>query len=224
MARTKRSRAAFTTHRRPATGRICTGLGMTALLALGVVACGGDAERSDESEARAGTVRALIQDGPVDAGSASGASTPVRGTFVGNFIVSVFSEEGYWVDIGRGADMAIPLSNGEGGGVIEAAHEIPPGTYSRVRVTLCHSSVEVEEGSRIGERTLDAAADVHLTETGDVIVLRDVSPFTVAPGEDVQLQVDLNADRWLTEEAVGRQVASIPAFEREVAVSVQPEG
>ncbi len=171
-------------------------------------------DASAENADRSGTVEAFIRDGTV--------ADSVRGHFRGTFIVAVFSEEGgYWVDIGRRAEMETTLGNPRPVTLVESVGDVPPGTYNRIRVLVCHSSVELEPGSRVGARTVDAPASVHLTETGDVIVEREVEPFRVGPERRVELDIDLNTERWLTEEAVTSDTASIPTFEREVSVRVR---
>lgn len=220
---------------------------LSCLLGL-VVAAGCERQESADADAAArsaetsGTVHAFIQDGtaaaPGDEFAAGGTSTDegaratggstaseagaLQGRFRGNFIVALYSEEGgFWVDIGRRAEMEMNLRDPRPAALVESVGDVPPGTYNRIRVLVCHSSAEVEPGSRIGDRTVEARSSVHLTETGDVIVEREVEPFEVGPRSPIEVGIDLNSERWLTEEAVASDTASIPAFEREVTVSVR---
>lgn len=191
---------------------------LVCLLGLLPAAC----ERPEETNADAsadvaegsGTVEAFIRDEKV--------ADSVRGHFRGTFIVAIFSEEGgYWVDIGRREEMETTLGNPRPATLVESVGDVPPGTYNRIRVLVCHSSVELEPGSRVGARTVDAPASVHLTETGDVVVEREVEPFRVEPERRVELDIDLNTERWLTEEAVRSDTASVSTFEREVSVRIR---
>lgn len=222
----------------------------TAIGLLQVACEQSEIDASADDAQRSGTVRAFVQDGDTgpsgemdrvgtteeDASAESAGSTrtdempsaaatsgtdELQGRFRGSFIVAVFSEEaGYWVDIGRRASMEVDLQSPRPSELVESVGDVPPGTYNRIRVLVCHSAVDVEPGSRVGGRDVTSPASIHLTQTGDVIVEREVTPFRVGPDHEVRLDIDLNSNRWLTEDAVATDTASIPAFEREVSLSV----
>lgn len=210
-------------------GAVVLAAGATVALA----ACG-DAGSDEPREPRSGdggAVEAYVTDRGADPGasgteagtaSSQDGEPRLRGTFRGNFIVSIYSpDRGFWVDLGRRAEVDVPLGDAQGRNLLTGAG-VPAGTYTRVRVTLCHSSAEVASGSRVEDLLVEAPAHVHLTETGDMRVERETGPFHVAPDRPTRIEIDLNSEGWLTRGAVESGAASVPDFERVVHVEVGP--
>lgn len=217
-----------------ARGLVPGGTLMATLLAatLGLVqaGCHGDRPGTDETAGQAparqaeatkaqpavGTVQAYLMDGGLESEDGAGA----RGSFLGNFIVSVYNPEGIWVDLGRHAKMTVPLGSTEPSALVKGL-EVPPGTYTKVRILVCHSSAEVTAGSRVAGATVAQPSHVHLTDTGDIFIIRDVEPFEVTATRPVGLDIDLNSSGWLTQESLRSGEASIPDFENQVKVRVR---
>jgi len=194
-------------------------------LALTQTGCGGERPDAGDSSSASerGTVRTFVMDGAAAPGIAGADDQRVQGSFLGNFIVSIYSPEGVWVDLGRRAQMTLPLGNGAPNALLESL-DIPPGTYTRVRVLLCHSSADVDPGSWVAGEEVDEDSHVFLTETGDIYIIRDVEPFQVAPSRPVHLDIDLNSSGWLTRDVLERGEANIPIFEDQVKVRVRDNG
>lgn len=147
------------------------------------------------------------------------------GRFHANIIVSLYSDDGYWVDVGRHGQMEVALPSRTPAPLVESVGDIPAGSYSRVRLLICHSAADLSAGARVAGRTLDRPESIFLTETGDVVIERNVRPVSVEPGGELRVDVDLESPEWLTREAVATDTASVPLFEQKVAVSLtgQPE-
>jgi hypothetical protein len=184
----------------------------------------GQPDAGDPSSASGGgTVMAFVMDGAAAPGMAGADDQRVQGRFLGNFIVSVYSPVGVWVDLGRRAEMTVPLGNGAPSALLEGL-DIPPGTYTRVRVLLCHSSADIDPGSWVAGEEVEEDSPVFLTETGDIFIIRDVEPFQVTPSRPVHLDIDLNSSGWLTREVLEDGRANIPIFEDQVKVRVRGSG
>lgn len=194
-----------------------------AAVAVAAPACGdAGGEESGANDDEDGRVAAYVVDAPPEEPApGSGAETgPLRGEMVANYIISVYSEDGAWVDLGRRAELRVPLQDPSGASLAVATTDVPSGRYTRVRATLCHASVRLRAGSRVAGRAVEEGTDLHITETGDVIVEREVAPVRVAPGTELRLSVDLRSSRWITGAAIRDGAVSIPRLEGAVEVSV----
>lgn len=190
-----------------------------AVVAAAVAA--GSACSDAEPEARNGgpasaRVAAYVVDRPADA-----EKPALRGEMVASYVVSVRSEEGAWVDLGRRAELRTSLQDASGAVLAAETTDLPPGTYVRVRATLCHAGVRLEPGTRVAGRTLDEERSIHVTETGDVVIERPVPPVRVGPDTDLHLSLDLRSSEWVTDEAVRTGAASIPRLEESARILVR---
>lgn len=194
-----------------------------AAVAVPALACddvgGGESGANDGEPAR---VAAYVVDAPPEetASGQDAGATSLRGEMVANYVVSVHSEEGAWIDLGRRAELRVPLHDPSGASLAVATADVPSGRYTRARATLCHASVRLRAGSRIAGRAVEDGTDLHITDTGDVIVEREVSPVRVTPGTHLRLSVDLRSSRWITEAAIRDGAVSIPRLEGAVEMSV----
>ena len=174
---------------------------LTAIAALAGAACSDD----DPSDAplTTGTVTASLTDAPsasaLAAGQAAQLQSAFSGTFSGDARVEIYSEANGWVEVANEESAQVDLGGSAQtavGSNTEIRADVP---YSRVRLTITGGQAVIDAGAILGGLTLLADVTLSLGTSGDVVIEKDVTPFTVQADATSTLQIDLNSELWVTE-------------------------
>ena len=98
--------------------------------------------------------------------------------------------------------------------------EIPSGTYAFLRLVSTSGTIMLESGAEIDGETLTAPVPLALGGGELELEMRLAMPFFVAPGSDMALAIDFNAEGWVSSENV--EVGEVPATDIEAAISLTP--
>lgn len=187
---------------------------LTTLSLLGLTtACTGD----DPVEPGVGSASAAITDNAhaVDAIQASHDITPrvlMHGEYSGRLSSSAkveISADGVtWVELGSPAAVLVTLQSHVEETTVHTRASVPVGTYSRVRLTLSGAEAEIEAGAVVGGVTLTSAVAIRVGGSdGEVVIEKEVEPFTVKADTHVRVLFDLNTEEWVTSENADEQMA-----------------
>lgn len=179
------------------------GVRLTVLpLLFGLAGCGDEA-----TGPRTGQAEAFVGDAP-------GGSPTFTGTAAGDFQASVSVDGSTWVDLGSPNGITVVLQSAGIGTTVHGAQAVPAGTYRWARLVLRDIEIILEAGSRVDGTVLDADAKIDLAAEEPLFVEREVDPVTVTSDSGIRILFDLDAEAWLTDEAVttgtvpGSQVAA----------------
>lgn len=185
---------------------------VTALSTLGLTtACNGD----DPIEAGTGSASAAITDNAhaIDPMSATGAAQgrilmhgDFSGTLSGSALVEVSADGETWVAIGSPASVLVTLQSHQEETTVRSRMSVPVGTYSRVRLTLSGAQAQIDAGGTVGGITLTSAVAITVGGSdGEVVIEKEVEPFTITTNTHARVAFDLNSEGWVTEEAAAEE-------------------
>lgn len=187
---------------------------LTTLSLAGLAAaCTGD----DPVEPGTGSASAAITDNAheVDAMQASGDVTPrilAHGEYSGRLsssaTVEISANGAAWVELGSPTAVMVTLQSHAEETTVNTRASVPVGTYNLVRLTLSGAEAEIEAGGVIGGITLASAVGIRVGGSdGEVVIEKEVEPFTVKADTHVRILFDLNSEGWVTEESAEDQMA-----------------
>lgn len=193
-------------------------MAMACAIALPLAACDDDDDPIAPPEPDEATMELAVADDaqPVDDEGEPIAIIP--GEFQGDVQVQVFSE-GAWVDV-TGLQTGVSMQLGASQQVVGST-EIDPGTYNGARVVITNATVEVPEGTEIGEaEPLEEAVVVTIAEAEAVIAAFD-QPVIVQEEGSVQLLLNLNSHQWMDQQAVETGAVAATTIETALQLTVQ---
>lgn len=210
---------------------LLVGLGM-----IGVSGCGDDGT-SPEGE---GFAQAIVSDNPNSTTpqaypalhiAGSSGSSQYTGTISGNFSVAVSADGTVWHNLGSPNGITVQAQSTTNTTNVHGEVTIPAGTYARVRLTMSNARATVDAGGQIGGITLDADIEVTVAAGGEVVIEKQVQPFTVSGDASVRTEIlfDLNSELWLTEQnaqdgdASGEEVDSATESRTRESARTQPQ-
>jgi hypothetical protein len=193
-------------------GRRLTAIAFAALIPLSLAVCGDDdptdIETPPPEETQMGVVTGAVHDSaavlpPGRTEQAPADSVDYAGTLSGSAQVEIYSDaDATWRALGDPVDVLFEMYCLETA-VIHADASVPVGSYSKVRITLAGFSANVRAGGTL-DGILYADAQVILISAADaeVVVEKDVAPFTVTTENSTWVVFDLNSEHWLDTAAV----------------------
>lgn len=155
-----------------------------------------------------GDVEAFVTDDPTSAspsvadrlGLSAAAAAAITGDVSGDARVDISVDGSEWIQLGSMSDIDLALQSTDEVSVNGEA-SVPAGSYTRVRLVLDGAAADLAAGSDIGGIVLDVDATVTIGDGGEVIIERALQ-FTVSASVDTRIVFDLNAEQWLTQNAV----------------------
>ena len=185
-------------------GHIRRLIGLILPLSLAGAACGEaiDPVTGGEGSGATGFAVILTDDPTNDAGTTSGdGQTPLAlfGEIEGSVRVSLRNENNALVDLGADRDAFLELQQRADSLVLQDLTRPPTGTYTAIQLRFEGVSVLVGGGSEVGDTTLTQDALLCVGNGGVATVEIATLPFDVASDTDLDIVVDLNAERWITE-------------------------
>lgn len=192
------------------------------LLIFGLAGCGDDSTGPETGRAEAfvgddpgsAATMALLAGEPAD--GSSGASLTFTGTAAGDFQASVSADGNTWIDLGSPNGITVQLQSSGKGTTVHGAQTVPAATYARARLILRDVEITVNAGSQVDGVTLETDAKLDLALDEELVLEREVGPVTATVDSGIEVLFDLNAEAWLTAEAVTTGTLS----ESQVAASV----
>lgn len=194
-----------------------TSLVLTGLAVLGISACG-DSTGPDGP----GAVDVVMYDGSSASGAApyaAAASDSYSGTFSGDVTVEVSEDGATWVDVTSATSTAVTLQSEDQTTVVDST-EVNGGSYSHVRITLHNASAHIDSGATIDGNVLSAVADISIGGGSDVVIEKEIFPFTVAADTHMVIMVDLNSEAWVDSESVNSGTTTEAAIDSATTVDV----
>lgn len=187
-------------------------LAAAALAPLPLLSCGDATAPADT-----GSVRALIADDPgSDVASAAVTAEPFRfahhksfgadyyhGTLTARVEVQISTDGVRFVGLGPAASVSVPLQDTERSAEAASSAGVPVGTYTHLRLVFQEAAAAIEPGSAIGGLEIDSEIVVPVGEATAFAVEAELSvPLAVRSGKEATLAVELNSQRWLTEDNI----------------------
>lgn len=177
------------------------------------IACTGD----DPVDPGTGTASAAVTDNAhaVDPMQVSDDVTPLilaHGVYSGRLSTSakveISANGAAWVELGSPEAILVTLQSHTEETTVHTRTSIPVGTYNRVRLTLTGAEVEIDAGAVLDGATLSSAVGIAVGGSdGEVVIEKEVEPFTVKTSTHVRVLFDLNTEEWVTEENAEEQMA-----------------
>ena len=148
---------------------------------------------------------------PVAAAAATGgAPLAFTGRFEAQAQAFISTDGATWVPLGLVTPKSIQLQHATANSVHGPDHA-PTGVYTRARLVLQNAIVLVAAGSTFGSVTVTNPVNITVVGTGQGIVIEKEIPaisVQVEGGLGPTITFDLNAETWITAQAVdGRSVA-----------------
>ncbi|MEZ4455359.1 MAG: DUF4382 domain-containing protein [Gemmatimonadales bacterium] len=192
---------------------------MAPLLAAAWLA-GCDSDAVDPAEN--GQVSAVLTDAPAAAAAPMAAAADnIAGSLTGSATVEIATDTGDWISLGDPVAVDLALQANAAADALYTGASVPAGTYTRVRVTLSSAEATLLAGSVVGGIALGGDAFITVGGTdGRVAIEKTVPAFGVLAGANTAVTVDLNAESWLTVQAVTALVAGDAEVAAAAAASV----
>lgn len=111
--------------------------------------------------------------------------------------VWVQTRAGQWVEATEGVARQTVQASGSDGVRLLATSEVEAGSYRRVRMEFHRVEADVRGGITIGTSLLTGSVRVEGGSDSRIVVEREVA-FTAEAGGSKRLEIDLNADQWLS--------------------------
>lgn len=182
-----------------------TRVAAAALLPL-LAACGGDSSTSLGTQATVSSV--VMNDNPSSTssnGTGGSGSGTYTGTLTGNVEAQISMDGNTWYSLGQPSNVSVALQSTTTATQLTANAAIPVGTYAYARLVFS-SGAQAQATGTIGG-TSYSSTTVSLG-SGQVIIQKQIKPFTVSAGSTVSIVWDLNSELWLTSTAAQSHTAT----------------
>jgi hypothetical protein len=145
-----------------------------------------------------------------------------HGRMTGTYRIAISKNGRDWVELGAPTMVDMELQTEEQTEVFQlhSPTEIPSGTYAFLRLVSTSGTIMLESGAEIDGETLTAPVPLVLGGGELELEMGLAMPFFVAPGSDMALAIDFNAEGWVSSENV--EVGEVPATDIEAAISLTP--
>ena len=192
-------------------------LAFSASAVLGLSACG-DSTGPDGP----GLVDVVMHDGSAQPmmGPSAAAGDTYSGTFKGEVKVEISTNGQTWIDVAPPTSATVNLQS-EGRTTVRSEAEVAGGSYSHIRITLHGATATLNVGARIGGATLGTAANISIGGGSDVVVEREIFPFTLDADVEMVLSVDLNSEAWVSQQSVTSGTAASSTIQSATSVEVR---
>jgi len=191
---------------------------LLAAAVLGLAACG-DSTGPDGP----GMVDVVMYDGSAQALTGppgAAAADTYSGTFEGDVTVELSPDGQTWIDVSSPTSATVDLQS-EDRTTVTSEAEVAGGSYSHVRITLHSATATLDAGAQIGGTTLATAANISIGGGSDVVVEKEVFPFTLDADVAMVLSVDLNSEAWVSQQTVTSGTAASSEIQSATAVEVR---
>lgn len=188
------------------------------IVTLSVLACTSACTGDDPVEPGMGSASATITDNAHEVdplGESDGTSPrilrhgPYSGRLSSSATVEISADGETWVDLGLPTAVEVTLQSHFEETTIYTMASVPVGTYSRVRLTLSGAEAEIDAGGTVGGITLNSAVAITLGGSdSEVVIEKEIEPFTVKATSHVRVAFDLNSEGWVHEESAGDGTAA----------------
>jgi hypothetical protein len=145
-----------------------------------------------------------------------------HGKLTGTYRIAISKNGRAWVELGVPTMVDMELQTEEETKVFQlhSPTGVPSGTYAFLRVVSTSGTVMLESGAEIAGETLPAPVSLVLGGGELEFEMSLATPFFVAPGSDMALAIDLNAEGWVSSENL--EIGEVPATDIEAAISLTP--
>jgi hypothetical protein len=190
----------------------------SAAAVFGLSACG-DSTGPDGP----GSVDVVMYDGSAQATrgpSSAAAADTYSGTFEGEVTVEISTDGQTWIDVSPPTSATVDLQS-EDRTTITTEAEVAGGSYSHIRITLRSATATLDVGAQIGGTTLGTEANISIGGGSDVVVEKEVFPFSLDADVQMVLSVDLNSEAWVSQQSVTSGTAASSEIQSATSVEVR---
>jgi hypothetical protein len=178
-----------------------------------------------------GQAQGVVRDRPqqtsakVSGTGAAGSATAFTGDLTGNMFVSFSADGDTWVDLGSPNGITVKLQSTTDSTNVHGEQDVEAASYTRVRLVMQNAQATLKAGSTIGSLTLTSDTVVKVGGSDQQVVIERTVSFQVSSDTDVRTATvfELNAEQWMTEQAVQAGVAEDAAIQQATTVAVRSE-
>ncbi len=176
-----------------------------------LAACGGDSSTSLASQATVSSV--VMNDNPSStssSGTGGSSSSTYSGTLSGNVQAQISMDGSTWYSLGQPSNVSVALQSTTNATQLTTNASIPVGTYAYARLVFSNGATAQATGTIGGTSYSNVSISLG---SGQVIIEKQIQPFTVSAGSTVSLVWDLNSELWLTGTAAQSRTTTATAVQ-----------
>ena len=197
--------------------------------AIFAAACGGTTPPDSDLT---GTLSVVLSDNPGAKIAVANTLSPMfahhkvfgqnyfHGRLTGTYHIAISRNGRTWTALGGPTQVDLTLQADGETVELHTDATVAAGTYAYLRVVTSGGEAMLDSGAEVSGETLTDPVTLSLGNGDLVVETRLSTPIFVAPGSDMTLGIDLNAESWVSEENV--EAGQIPATDIETAISVTP--
>lgn len=197
-----------------------------------------------------GTAAACTDTDPIDGGTASvsatitddassqaalqgESATPMQvqadGQFSGRFSsaarAAISTDGETWVDLGSPSQVTVALQSSHQQATVHNRTAVATGTYTRVRLTLTNARAELDAGAMLGGISFASAVSIRVGGADQQVVIeKQVEPFTIRANTHARIQFDLNSEGWVNQQAADHESAEDPEVQESTTAHRELDG
>lgn len=135
-----------------------------------------------------------------DAAAYRTSSGHFSGNFRGGAQVAISADGQTWVNLGSPSQVTVALQSSGSETTVHSRSAISAGTYTRVRLTLSGARADVNAGATLGGVSFGSALSILVGGSDQQVVIeKQVEPFTVSADSHARIIFDLNSEAWINQ-------------------------
>lgn len=151
--------------------------------------------------------------------SVSGTSSSAfSGSMSSSMKVAISADGQSWIDICSPVQNTLQLQSTGDTTTLASRTSVPVGTYAYVRLTIDGANAQVT-GSFGGIAYTDA--QISVANGGQIVIEKQVQPFTITANTNATVIFDLNSELWITAQSVQSHAATAAEMAVEAGAAVE---